>query len=278
MSFKDIAVWLEGAPEETSVANLAADLAGRLDAHAHAMTAWPDPAATLMWIGPGAAASLGPSAIASVAQAQKEGEETARKTWEQAVRKAGLKQASFSALVGAGELVLPGASSFADLVIVSRRIARNQCVLGPAFERTLMGRRSPILIASPNAPSTGQTLAIAFDGGEQAWNAARAAAAMAGAFESVIVLQNPSAIELMRQPQSDIGRFLEWLDRRGIKAEAVNVNHKGGDGLLDAAITAKASVLAAGAYGHSRAQQFMFGGTTRQLIHHDAPVSVLLSH
>ena len=60
MSFKDIAVWLEGAPEETSVANLAADLAGRLDAHAHAMTAWPDPAATLMWIGPGAAASLGP--------------------------------------------------------------------------------------------------------------------------------------------------------------------------------------------------------------------------
>jgi nucleotide-binding universal stress UspA family protein len=39
----------------------------------------------------------------------------------------------------------------------------------------------------------------------------------------------------------------------------------------------QAGLLVMGAYGHSRAREFIFGGFTRTVLH-DAPLPVLLSH
>jgi len=47
--------------------------------------------------------------------------------------------------------------------------------------------------------------------------------------------------------------------------------------LLYAARKAQADILVAGAFGHPRLQEFIFGGTTRTLLNSDEP-SLFLSH
>jgi nucleotide-binding universal stress UspA family protein len=47
--------------------------------------------------------------------------------------------------------------------------------------------------------------------------------------------------------------------------------------LLHAVSKAKAEILVAGAFGHPRLQEFIFGGTTRTLLNSDQP-SLFLSH
>jgi nucleotide-binding universal stress UspA family protein len=47
--------------------------------------------------------------------------------------------------------------------------------------------------------------------------------------------------------------------------------------LLAAANAAGADILVAGAFGHPRLQEFIFGGTTRTLLNSDHP-SLFLSH
>jgi nucleotide-binding universal stress UspA family protein len=50
-----------------------------------------------------------------------------------------------------------------------------------------------------------------------------------------------------------------------------------GPALLQAAGRAGADILVAGAFGHPRLQEFIFGGTTRTLLNADQP-SLFLSH
>jgi nucleotide-binding universal stress UspA family protein len=47
--------------------------------------------------------------------------------------------------------------------------------------------------------------------------------------------------------------------------------------LLGAARDTNANLLVAGAFGHPRLQEFIFGGTTRTLLNSDGP-SLFLSH
>jgi nucleotide-binding universal stress UspA family protein len=47
--------------------------------------------------------------------------------------------------------------------------------------------------------------------------------------------------------------------------------------LLESARGAGADILVAGAFGHPRLQEFIFGGTTRTLLNSDGP-SLFLSH
>ena len=56
-------------------------------------------------------------------------------------------------------------------------------------------------------------------------------------------------------------------------AETGDVGHA----LLEAAARASADILVAGAFGHPRLQEFIFGGTTRTLLNSERP-SLFLSH
>jgi nucleotide-binding universal stress UspA family protein len=47
--------------------------------------------------------------------------------------------------------------------------------------------------------------------------------------------------------------------------------------LLDGAGAVSADILVAGAFGHPRLQEYIFGGTTRTLLNNDGP-SLFLSH
>ena len=77
----------------------------------------------------------------------------------------------------------------------------------------------------------------------------------------------------------DPARLVAFLKARGVNAEVTAIGEGGDAGplLVKAAKAAGADVLVAGAFGHPRLQEFIFGGTTRTLLNSDCP-SLFLSH
>jgi nucleotide-binding universal stress UspA family protein len=75
-------------------------------------------------------------------------------------------------------------------------------------------------------------------------------------------------------------KLIEYLGLCGIKgAEAVNVPRgREGPPLVDAARHAGARLLVAGAYGHSRLREWVFGGATRSLIEAADGPHLLIAH
>jgi nucleotide-binding universal stress UspA family protein len=70
------------------------------------------------------------------------------------------------------------------------------------------------------------------------------------------------------------------LARHGVRAEVRNLDGLGRGAeraLCEEAVATDADALVIGAYGHSRAQEFIFGGVTRDLLA-AAPVPLLLAH
>jgi len=71
-----------------------------------------------------------------------------------------------------------------------------------------------------------------------------------------------------------------YLARHGVRAEVRNLDGLGRPperALCDEAIAIDADALVIGAYGHSRVQEFIFGGVTRELLH-AAPLPLLMAH
>ena len=91
----------------------------------------------------------------------------------------------------------------------------------------------------------------------------------------VVILAIPGSAPRPYHPD----RLKTYLVDRGIKAELEVINETGDASalLLKGAKAAKAEILVAGAFGHTRLQEFIFGGTTRSLLHADGP-SLFLSH
>ena len=77
----------------------------------------------------------------------------------------------------------------------------------------------------------------------------------------------------------DPAKLQDYYAARGVRAE-LQVLTDAGDAalaLLAAARSLDAEILVAGAFGHPRLQEFIFGGTTRTLLSADHP-TLFLSH
>jgi nucleotide-binding universal stress UspA family protein len=71
-----------------------------------------------------------------------------------------------------------------------------------------------------------------------------------------------------------------YLSRHGVRSEVRNLDGLGGvesEALLQAAVGFDADLVVLGAYGRSRANEFLFGGVTRDLLRRDTP-PLLLAH
>ena len=92
---------------------------------------------------------------------------------------------------------------------------------------------------------------------------------------SVLVLAAPQAASR----QFDPADLKAYLAARGVTSEVRTIEGAGDAApkLLKAAVDAKANLLVAGAFGHPRLQEFVFGGATRTFLHAAEP-SLYLSH
>jgi len=116
---------------------------------------------------------------------------------------------------------------------------------------------------------------VAWDGGKEASRAARTALPLLQKASRVILIGAPAA----SSRSFELERLKGFYADRGVTAEAKVLTESGDAAqlILAAAREAGASLLVAGAFGHPRLQEYIFGGTTRTLLNNDGP-SLFLSH
>lgn len=134
----------------------------------------------------------------------------------------------------------------------------------------------PVLTIPKNGASADfKNILIAWDGSRQAAKAVHDALPLLKDADNVTVL-TITENDKEDVPEADI---CMKLDRHGINAEALTVKEDGAveDQILENAGTKMADLIVAGAWGHRRIREIIFGGVTKKLINNQKH-AVFLSH
>lgn len=167
------------------------------------------------------------------------------------------------------------ASRLADVVVWSPSAACGQGFYAHAFQQILMNERRPALIAS-SPPVAGGVVALAWDGGRESSRAARRAVPWLQKAKQVLVMTAPHATSRPCDP----ARLLHYLADNSVPAEPMLLHSTGevGQLIVQTARDLGVDMLVAGAFGHSRLQRFIFGGTTQVLLESLPAPALFLSH
>lgn len=164
---------------------------------------------------------------------------------------------------------LAEAARLADLAVVSRS--------GGLAGQLALAARVPVLALAEDKPldMPVRRACIAWDGGEQAAAALRAAVPLLDSCQTVkviSVIEKPGGF-----PATDA---LRYLSRHGIHAEFEEHERRGStEETLAVAVTqAHAELLVMGAYGKSRLRELLFGGVTAYFLEETAGPALLLAH
>ena len=140
----------------------------------------------------------------------------------------------------------------------------------------------PVVIFRPNDARPAQkglgTVLLAWDGSRSAAAAVAAALPALTAARKVIVLTVLNEKASARAGASQ--DLIRHLERHGVAAEPMEFDSAGariGSVLDHVALRAEADLLVMGAFGTSRAREFVLGGATRSMLE-APPVPVLLAH
>ncbi len=149
---------------------------------------------------------------------------------------------------------------------------------GDALLAALLAGTRPVMILPEDRPRIPDNprVAIAFDGGAAAAHAVQAALPILATSSAVVGL-SAGAREAAEARLGELSAYLS-LHGVGLQPEPV-ADAPGGttDALLRAVVGARADVLVLGGYGHSRVREFVLGGVTRRLLHHGAPLPLLMA-
>ena len=143
-----------------------------------------------------------------------------------------------------------------------------------------MDARAPVYVARNNGSAAGRPAAIAWDGSLEAGRAVRAAAPLLKDASWVAILQVPARLDTSPGAAADPQRVTDYLARVGVAVkDVIKVSGpKIGAALLSAARSADAGLLVAGAYHHSRLQEALFGGATRDFLDAADGPHLLVAH
>ncbi len=271
MSWAKIMAPLSGAPSDQGGLEAAAGLAAPFNAELSAVYAPADAADLMPWMGEGFMGGVQVAALDSLNEAAAEGERHARARFD-ASAYANKRFVTLSSPVASA---LSMEARLSDVIVFGSEPARGRGAMVQAFQQVLMEERRPILVAR-GVPDVSQTVAVAWDGGREATRAARIAVPWLQKAARVLILAAPQATPRDFDPI----RLEEHFASRGVKAQIETLPQSGEPGpiLLSAVQAAGARMLVAGAFGHPRFQQFIFGGTTRHLMQSENGPSLFLAH
>ena len=210
------------------------------------------------------------AAVESLKDAAAEG----RKAAETAFAASAYARKTFIALESPVWSSLSMHSRLSDVVVFGPDAARGRGPLAQAFQQMIAAEQRPVVVARPGLDPEG-VMAVAWDGGKEASRAMRTA---------LPLLQRAKAVHIVACSGSaprvfDTEALKGFLKARGVEAQATLIEGGGevGAQLLKAARDVGASLFVAGAYGHPRLQEFIFGGATRAFLNAESP-SLFLSH
>jgi nucleotide-binding universal stress UspA family protein len=271
MSWARIMAPLCGGPGDAAALEAAITLARPFGAEVAGVHAPADISELAPWMGEGFMGGVQAAAIDSLREAAAAG----RKAAEAEVAGCGYDKTDFVSMeppVWAG-LALEGRLS--DVVVFCQAAAQGRGALAEAFEQIVADEQRPTLVARQGLKAGG-VVAVAWDGGKEASRAARTALPWLQQAAKVVLIGAPEA----SSRKFDLLRLHAFLAARGVTAQVAPIAEKGdaADLILKTAKTVGADLLVAGAFGHPRLQEFIFGGATRSLLNAADGPSLFLSH
>jgi nucleotide-binding universal stress UspA family protein len=282
MALKDILVHLDVTARSSTRLAVAARLAARHGAHLTGLHVIDIPSANYFY---GSAMPFVPANPEEIIERMRADANAAAAPVEAAfrdcLRRDGL-QGEWRLIEGEPAATTALHARYADLCVVGQPNSSEPQDSDAITVTAVMTSGRPVL-AIPFAgdfPTIGARVLIAWNASREAARAVNDALPLLAGAEQVTVL----AINPQRGlgghgdvPAADIALHLA---RHGVKAEAAHtVSRDVADGevLLSYAADVGADLIVAGAYGHSRARELVFGGVTRTLIA-EMTAPVLLSH
>ncbi|WP_421858916.1 universal stress protein [Oricola sp.] len=268
-----------GSEQDAASLNRAIELCGSTECHL---------AVTVIGIALAASsAAYGAIPADAWAQEREEGKQAANK--QQEVVEAMLSQSGVSGDVcsyycdeGQVAAVVGARARYADLGLVYKSSDIDRRVANRSSEGFIYHSSKPFLVIPQGvAPKLAPKKAVV------AWNATKEAARavhlsldmLKVAEEVRIVMIDPTAGEFDQgeEPGADVAAYLA---RHGANVAVDAIPSSGrsiSQALLRHANDVAAEMIVAGAYGHSRLREFLFGGTTRELLANEE-IAVLMAH
>ena len=170
----------------------------------------------------------------------------------------------------------------ADLIVIARA-ERYDSARRALLEDVLFKSGRPVFLIPPGfepTPREARRVLVAWNASAEATHAIVAALPLLREAAQVIVATvdaKPSRAGHAERPGNDIAAYLA---RHGVQVEVHNIDSVGrseAKSLLDDAVAFDADLIVMGAYGHSRAREFLFGGVTRELLE-SSTIPLLLAH
>ncbi|MDI1326154.1 MAG: universal stress protein [Brevundimonas sp.] len=286
MSLKHMIAIATGGDGDSRALGLSSSLASQHDGVVEVLPIYPDSAADMVALGTSLGATLSEEAIEELVAAERELqgriEETARAAASEA-------DVVFGSGEGAPRMSVLGRSlrptlavsrhaPLADLIIFSQGHLDHG--LGrDMFGHCLLGARAPVLVARHDADSLSGAAAIAWDGSPQAGRAVKAALPLLAMASEIYIMQCVTGLD-RDATAPEIDPLNAYLKLHGVgEGEAVMVEGEDeGAALIGAARAKTATLLVAGAWGHSRLREAVFGGATRAFLGCKSGPNLLLAH
>ena len=271
MSWARIMAPVAGGDADAGLLASAALVADAFKAELAAVYAPADVADLMPWMGEGFMGGVQVTAVQSLKEAAAEGERAARAACEALA----YGEKTFTALASPVWSALSMEGRLADLVVFDDATARGKGPLAESFQQIVADEQRPTLVARAGLTLSG-LVAVAWDGGKEASRAMRTALPLLQRASKVVILAAPSSSARYFDP----ARLQQYFTARDIAAEVQTLTESGDAGpmLLRAAKAAGAEILVAGAFGHPRLQEYIFGGTTRAFLNAQNAPSLFLSH
>lgn len=276
-----ILVPLSSQPSDASTLAQALQVASLLRANTQAALAQSDPADVMMWTAEGTYSGISANLVES---AWKGADEAWARTQE-IVNTFHLDAPTLSLerIVGPIVASLVKRAALAELTVFSCEDARGKGLLSGVLESLVIDAHAPVLVARASAEELPNKIKggamIAWNGSVEAARAVKAALPILAVCEKVVIAQAGAHEENIRNAFHAPAYLQGYLAQRGITCDLLHV--EGTDAphaILNAAKSHQIGLLVAGAWGHSRAREFVFGGATRTFLKDATSPSLLLCH
>ncbi|MEM9667319.1 MAG: universal stress protein [Pseudomonadota bacterium] len=211
-----------------------------------------------------------------------EEQETARarsaEAFEKVIASSGLStdQAEFVYEPGYPPDVAAREALLASALVFPRAASQGGHALSGSCEHVMMDRALPVLIAG-NDPKPSGPVIVAWDASDQAARSLRFHVPLFRETGPFIIAQSEDGLK-RRGDATSPETLKAWLSHQGVEASIESVSSPVGNGLLELSYANEAAMIISGAYGHSRAGQYLFGGVTRTLMHAEAAPALALCH
>lgn len=272
-----VVAMLQGSPEtDLGTTRSALAMAARLGTSLTGLCALPDPQSAIMVVTTPESTGLTAAATTSIIEMQKEMLAKAETAFREGVGASPGVESVFLHQVATAEHAAASAATLADVVLFPRSAAKSGEPLSMAFDHVMMDARLPVVLAG-TAPYTPGPVIVGWDGSNGAARAVRFHTPLLKLAGEVIIAQNRKDAERDgARPGISPGSLEDWLKRKGIKTSVAPIEGEVAASLLALAKGSSATALVAGAYGHSRIGERLFGGTSRRLLQaEEAPALAL---